>query len=167
MHFIKNLHKMQPLLLNLTLCGRNLTKNINMSKILRVIDPFFTVEIGDTFVLSEDGKSYIAERSEEFHTAKDDNSDLVSSFKSSFSISTKWAKQLIEDGYLEEATELENTKSFVNVFDEIDTLLNKYQAELGKLPDTMAGKPECLKVERATVLSNMIKLLTHLKSLRK
>lgn len=139
-----------------------------MSKILRVIEPFFTVEVGDTFVLSEDGKSYIAERNEEFHTAKDDSSDLISSFKSSFSISTKWAKQLIEDGYLEEATELENTKqAFVNVFDEIDTLLNKYQAELNELPKTMASKPECLRVERVTVLSNMIKLLTHLKSLRK
>lgn len=140
-----------------------------MSKILRVIDPFFTVEVGDTFVLSEDGKSYVAERNEEFHTSKDDASDLVSSFTSSFTISTKWAKQLIEDGYLEEATELDNktNKDFVNVFDEIDTLLNKYTSELEKLPKTMANEPECLRVEKTTVLSNMIKVLTHLKSLRK
>lgn len=138
-----------------------------MGKILRVIDPFFTVEVGDTFVLSEDGKNYVADRSEEFHTSTDEN-DLVSSFSSSFKISPKWAKQLIEDGFLEEASELEKTeKSFINVFDEIDTLLVKYQAELNDIPSTMKDAPECLRVEKTAVLSNMIKLLTHLKSLRK
>ena len=30
-----------------------------MSKVLRVIDPFFVMEIGDTFELSEDGKEYV------------------------------------------------------------------------------------------------------------
>lgn len=139
-----------------------------MSKILRVIDPFFTTEIGDTFVLSEDKKSYICERNEEFHTAKDD-SDLASSFKSAFSISLKWAAQLIEDGYLEEVVEstVPNNKEFVNVFDEIDSLLTRYQQELDFLPKDMKDSPECLKVEKTAVLSNMIKLLTHLKSLRK
>lgn len=138
-----------------------------MSKILRVIDPFFNTEVGDTFVLSEDKKTYVTERNEEFHTAKDD-SDLASSFKSSFSISVKWAEQLIEDGFLEEVSETVNgDKEFVNVFDEIDNLLSKYNQELINLPKDMKDSPECLKVEKISVLSNMIKLLTHLKSLRK
>ena len=136
-----------------------------------VIYDYATGKIAYTFpciVLSEDKKSYICERNEEFHTAKDD-SDLASSFKSAFSISLKWAAQLIEDGYLEEVVEstVPNNKEFVNVFDEIDSLLNRYQQELDFLPKEMKDSPECLKVEKTAVLSNMIKLLTHLKSLRK
>ena len=137
-----------------------------MSKVLRVIDPFFSVEVGDTFVLSEDGKSYVAERNEEFHTSDDSNKDLVSSFNSCFKISLKWAKQLIEDGFLEEATEYNDNK-FVNVFDEIDNLITKYTNELNNIPTAMANEPECLKVEKTSVLKNMIKVLSHLKSLRK
>lgn len=137
-----------------------------MSKILKVIEPFFLVNVGDTFVLSEDGKFYIAEHNEEFHTAKDDG-DMSSSYTSEFKISLKWAEQLIEDGYLEEVTISDGKSTFVNVFDEIDNLLNKYTNELNDLPKTMADAPECLKVEKTTVLSNMIKVLEHLKSLRK
>jgi hypothetical protein len=137
-----------------------------MSKVLRVIDPFFVMEIGDTFTLSEDGKKYISQHNEEFHTAKDDG-DLNSTYNSTFEISLKWAKQLIEDGYLEEVEETDKSTPFVNVFDEIDTLIDKYQTELNNLPNTMAKAPECLKVEKTTVLSNLLSVLNHLKSLRK
>ena len=137
-----------------------------MSKILKVVEPFFLVNVGDTFVLSEDGKFYITEHNEEFHTAKDEG-DMSSSYTSEFKISLKWAEQLIEDGYLEEVTISDGKSTFVNVFDEIDNLLSKYTNELNDLPKTMVDAPECLKVEKTTVLSNMIKVLEHLKSLRK
>lgn len=137
-----------------------------MSKILKVVEPFFLVNVGDTFVLSEDGKFYIAEHNEEFHTAKDDG-DMSSSYTSEFKISIKWAQQLIEDGYLEEVTISDGKPAFVNVFDEIDNLLNKYTTELKNLPNDMVDAPECLKVEKTTVISNIIKILEHLKSLRK
>lgn len=137
-----------------------------MSKILKVVEPFFLVNVGDTFVLSEDGKFYVAEHNEEFHTAKDDG-DMSSSYTSEFKISIKWAQQLIEDGYLEEVTISDGKPAFVNVFDEIDNLLNKYTIELKNLPNDMVDAPECLKVEKTTVISNIIKILEHLKSLRK
>ena len=137
-----------------------------MAKVLRVIDPFFDMNVGDTFTLTEDGKFYVFEKNEEFHTANvGSDSDMTSSYKSCFKISQKWAKQLIEDGYLEEVDTKDN--KFVNVFDEIDKLLNEYNTELKNIPDTMKETPECLKVERTTVLSNIIKVLSYLKTLRK
>lgn len=137
-----------------------------MAKVLRVIEPFFDVDIDDTFVLSDDAKFYVFEKNEEFHTNSSETEDLTSSLKSTFKISIKWAKQLVDDGYLEEVNEKANTK-FVNVFDEIEKLLNAYQEELKLIPETMKESPECLRVERTTVLMNMIKVLSYLKTLRK
>lgn len=137
-----------------------------MAKVLRVIEPFFDMDVDDTFVLSDDAKFYVFEKNEEFHTNSSEIEDLTSSLKSTFKISTKWAKQLVEDGYLEEVNEKTNSK-FVNVFDEIEKLLNAYQEELKLIPDTMKESPECLRVERTTVLMNMIKVLSYLKTLRK
>lgn len=137
-----------------------------MAKVLRVIEPFFDVDVDDTFVLSDDAKFYVFEKNEEFHTNSSETEDLTSSLKSTFKISIKWAKQLVEDGYLEEVNEKANSK-FVNVFDEIEKLLNAYQEELKLIPETMKESPECLKVERTTVLMNMIKVLSYLKTLRK
>lgn len=137
-----------------------------MAKVLRVIEPFFDVDKDDTFVLSDDAKFYVFEKNEEFHTNSSETEDLTSSLKSTFKISIKWAKQLVEDGYLEEVNEKANAK-FVNVFDEIEKLLNAYQEELKLIPETMKESPECLRVERTTVLMNMIKVLSHLKTLRK
>lgn len=56
---------------------------------------------------------------------------------------------------------------FVNVFDEINTLMDTYQDELNKLDADMANMPACLKVEKETVLNNLITVLEHLNSLRK
>ena len=137
-----------------------------MAKVLRVIEPFFDMDVDDTFVLSDDAKFYVFEKNEEFHTNSSETEDLTSSLKSTFKISIKWAKQLVEDGYLEEVNEKANAK-FVNVFDEIEKLLNAYQEELKLIPETMKESPECLRVERTTVLMNMIKVLSYLKTLRK
>jgi hypothetical protein len=135
-----------------------------MAKTLRVIDSFFVMEIGDTFVLSEDGKYYISCHNEEFR--KDDEDDFInSSYKSEYRISPEYAKELIDNGYLEEVGG--SKKDFVNVFDEIDNLINNYQKELSNLDKDLAGEPQCVKVEKTTVLTNLLSVLTHLKTLRK
>jgi len=135
-----------------------------MSKTLRVIDSFFVVEVGDTFQLSEDGNSYIFERSEEFRKAGE-NIDQNATYNASFSISVEYAKQLIQEGYLEEVEE--KKQQFVNVFDEINNLINKYQQELMHIDEDMKNEPACMKVEKTTVLSNILGVLNHLKTLRK
>lgn len=136
-----------------------------MSKTLRVIDPFFTVDLGDTFTLSEDGKQYVSEHNEEFHKAGE-SGNLTSSYSSTFNVSVDYAKELIKEGFLEEVTD-KKVNTFVNVFDEIDNLIEKYQKELNELEVSMKDAPQCLKVEKATVLTNINSVLNHLKTLRK
>ena len=123
------------------------------------------MEVGDVFNLSEDGKFYVAERNEEFHKAGEKN-ELNSTFNSTFNISLDYAQHLINEGYLEEV-ENTNKTTFVNVFDEIDNLINRYQTELDNIDADMAGEPQCVKVEKTTVLTNIIAVLNHLKTLRK
>lgn len=136
-----------------------------MSNILRVIDPFFITEVGDTFILSEDGDTYEFQKNEEFHKAGDE-SDINSSYSATFKISTDYAKQLITDGYLEEVSQKES-KNFVNVFDEIDKLIKRYGDQLANIDLDMADQPQCVKVEKTTVLTNILSVLNHLKELRK
>jgi len=135
-----------------------------MSKTLRVINPFFVVDTGDMFTLTEDGTLYTFERNEEFHKAGDTN-ELNSSYATTFNISIDYAKQLVEDGYLEEVDTKD--KKFVNVFDEISALIDKYQKDLDNIDVDTAGQPQCLKVEKTTVLTNILSVLNHLKTLRK
>lgn len=135
-----------------------------MNKVLHVIEPFFTVEVGDTFEFDDKSNMYVSQRTEEFHKTDDSNSELRSMFNSNFAISADYAKELIADGYLEDTME---KKVFTNVFDEIQRLSDKYSDELKNLEEDMAGMPECLKVERTTVLNNILSVLEHLKSLKK
>lgn len=139
-----------------------------MSKTLRVIEPFFVMEIGDTLELSTDGKSYISQRNEEFHKHGDDAEDINSTYTSTFTISTDYAAYLIKEGFVEEvyASEKEQTP-FVNVFGEIDKLLAQYADELKNIDEDCANMPECMKVEKTTVLKNLIKTLSYLKGLKK
>ena len=136
-----------------------------MAKTLRVIDSFFVMEAGDIFTLSEDGKFYTAEHNEEFHKSGDTD-ELNSAFSSTFRISVDYAKQLIDGGYLEEVNP-EPKKKFVNIFDEIDSLITRYQNELNSIDTDFADEPQCLKVEKTTVLTNILSVLNHLKTLRK
>lgn len=137
-----------------------------MNKVLHVIQPFFTVEVGDTFEYDNNTDMYVAQRTEEFHKTDDSDSELRSVFNSNFAISADYAKELIADGYLEE-TSNEPKKAFTNVFDEINRLIDKYEDEKDNLQEDMANMPECLKVERATVLNNILSVLDHLKELKK
>lgn len=136
-----------------------------MSKTLKVITPFFTLGIGDVLELSSDGNFYEFKQEERFgQNSADGTSDYESLFTTSLNISVEHAKELIAEGYLSEET---TQDKFVNVFDEIDNLLQEYKKDLDEVNKDADEVPACLKVEKTTVLSNLIKVLTHLKNLKK
>ena len=136
-----------------------------MTKILKVIKPFFVMENGDTFEYNADTDQYESVYNEEHNSSNEDNSTVVSSYNSVYRISKEYAKMLLDNGYVEEVDE---KKRFVNIFDEIDNKLKEYNNELYTLK-TKADEntPQCLLVEKETVLRNMIKLLEYLKGLKK
>lgn len=136
-----------------------------MTKILKVIKPFFVMENGDTFEYNADTDQYESVYNEEHNSSNEDNSTVVSSYNSVYRISKEYAKMLLDNGYVEEVDE---KKRFVNIFDEIDNKLNEYNNELYTLK-TKADEntPQCLLVEKETVFRNMIKLLEYLKGLKK
>ena len=136
-----------------------------MTKILKVIKPFFVMENGDTFEYNADTDQYESVYNEQHNSSNEDNSTVVSSYNSVYRISKEYAKMLLDNGYVEEVDE---KKRFVNIFDEIDNKLNEYNNELYTLK-TKADEntPQCLLVEKETVLRNMIKLLEYLKGLKK
>ena len=136
-----------------------------MTKILKVIKPFFVMEIGDTFEFDSNTNQYKSVYSEEHNESNDENSTMMSSYNSEYTISEDYAKMLVDNGYLTEAGSKENT--FINIFDEIQNLLIKYNNDLTDVLNSADDTPQCLKVEKETVLRNMIKLLTHLASLKK
>ena len=133
-----------------------------MTKTLNVIKPFMHLVPGDTFELNEDG-SYTAKQHDEF-TRTDDSGDFKSSLTSEFTVSADYMKEMAEEGIVDMN---EPKKPFVNVFDEIDKMLNTYTSDLKNIDSDMNNAPECLKVEKTTVLKNLIKTLNHLKNLRK
>ena len=136
-----------------------------MTKILKVVKPFFVMEDGDTFEYNADTDQYESVYNEEHNSSNEDNSTVVSSYNSVYRISKEYAKMLLDNGYVEEVDE---KKRFVNIFDEIDNKLSEYNDELYTLK-TKADEntPQCLLVEKETVLRNMIKLLEYLKGLKK
>lgn len=141
---------------------------MDMTKILKVVKPFFVMEVGDTFEYNDKIKEYKSVYNEEHNSSNEKNSTVVSSYNSVYTISEDYAKMLVENGYLEEVMQnTNNDKQFVNIFDEIDHLLIQYNTDLNILLNSDDDTPQCLKVEKETVLRNMIKLLKHLKSLKK
>lgn len=136
-----------------------------MTKILKVIKPFFVMENGDTFEYNADTDQYESVYNEEHNSSNEDNSTVVSSYNSVYRISKEYAKMLLDNGYVEEVNE---AKKFVNIFDEIDNKLSEYNNELYTLKTNAdENTPQCLLVEKETVLRNMIKLLEYLKGLKK
>ena len=136
-----------------------------MTKILKVVKPFFVMEEGDTFEYNEETAQYESVYNEEHNSSNEDNSTVVSSYNSVYRISKEYAKMLLDNGYVEEVDE---KKKFVNIFDEIDNKLSEYNNELYTLKTNAdENTPQCLLVEKETVLRNMIKLLEYLKGLKK
>lgn len=139
-----------------------------MTKILKVVKPFFVMEIGDTFEYDNDTNQYKSVYNVENNSSNDNNSTVMSSYSSVYTISTEYAKVLIGQGYLEQVDEnAAESKKFVNVFDEISNLISVYNKDLVDVLRSDDNTPQCLKIERETVLRNMIKLLEHLNSLKK
>lgn len=136
-----------------------------MTKILKVIKPFFVMENGDTFEYNADTDQYESVYNEEHNSSNEDNSTVVSSYNSVYRISKEYAKMLLDNGYVEE---VDDKKRFVNIFDEIDNKLSEYNEELYTLSNgDNDDTPQCLLIEKETVLRNMIKLLEYLKGLKK
>lgn len=136
-----------------------------MTKILKVIKPFFVMENGDTFEYNADTDQYESVYNEEHNSSNEDNSTVVSSYNSIYRISKEYAKMLLDNGYVEE---VDDKKRFVNIFDEINNKLSEYNNELYVLKSKAdENTPQCLLVEKETVLRNMIKLLEYLKGLKK
>ena len=136
-----------------------------MTKILKVIKPFFVMENGDTFEYNADTDQYESVYNEEHNSSNEDNSTVVSSYNSVYRISKEYAKMLLDNGYVEE---VDDKKKFVNIFDEINNKLSEYNNELYALKSKAdENTPQCLLVEKETVLRNMIKLLEYLKGLKK
>lgn len=136
-----------------------------MTKILKVIKPFFVMENGDTFEYNADTDQYESVYNEEHNSSNEDDSTVVSSYNSVYRISKEYAKMLLDNGYVEE---VDDKKRFVNIFDEIDNKLSEYNEELYTLSNgDNDDTPQCLLVEKETVLRNMIKLLEYLKGLKK
>ena len=72
---------------------------------------------------------------------------------------------LLDNGYVEE---VDYKKRFVNILDEINNKRSEYNNELCALNSKAdENTPQCLLVEKETVLRNMIKLLEYLKGLKK
>lgn len=136
-----------------------------MTKILKVIKPFFVMENGDTFEYNADTDQYESVYNEEHNSSNENNSTVVSSYNSVYRISKEYAKMLLDNGYVEE---VDDKKRFVNIFDEINNKLSEYNNELCVLKSKAdENTPQCLLVEKETVLRNMIKLLEYLKGLKK
>lgn len=136
-----------------------------MTKILKVIKPFFVMENGNTFEYNDDTDQYESVYNEEHNSSNEDNSTVVSSYNSVYRISKEYAKMLLDNGYVEE---VDDKKRFVNIFDEINNKLSEYNNELYTLKSKAnENTPQCLLVEKETVLRNMIKLLEYLKGLKK
>lgn len=136
-----------------------------MTKILKVIKPFFVMENGDTFEYNADTDYYESVYNEQHNSSNEDNSTVVSSYNSVYRISKEYAKMLLDNGYVEE---VDDKKRFVNIFDEINNKISEYNNELCALKSKADENiPQCLLVEKETVLRNMIKLLEYLKGLKK
>lgn len=141
-----------------------------MAKILKVTKPFFVMEIGDTFEYDANTKQYKSVYNIEHNGSDEKNATVVSTYNSVYTISEEYAKMLIDNGYLEESyidTESEKPTQFVNIFNEIDRLISEYSKDLDGIDNEYKDMPECLKVEKVTVIKNLLKLLTYLKSLKK
>jgi hypothetical protein len=135
-----------------------------MSKILKVINPWGSLRVGDTLEASDDCGGYTFSSQDNVYKPNKNGDDFYATSSLSINISASFAKELIDNGYLEE---VETRSNFVNVFTEIDTLIDKYTHDLTNIDKDMINCPQCAKLERETVLTNLITLLNHLKKLKK
>lgn len=133
-----------------------------MTNKLIVTKPFAHLEKGDTLTYDEKLNSYVNKYTDENESCSDNGVSISSKISASIVIDEKSAEDLVNDGYLSEVNE---QKPFVNVFDEIDTLLARYKNELLDETSELRFHP-AVALERKTVLNNLVTVLEHLKSLK-
>lgn len=167
---------MQPFAYKFALCGRKLIINHKSEEIMKNITvkkqntfvvkkPFGWMEPGDTFELSNDGM-YECTRTETFSNISD-SEDSTAKSTSTLSASKNYISMLEKMGVVENADDVEERESFKNIFDEIDNMLETYNEDLSNIETDMANAPACMKIEKETVLRNLIKTLSYLKSLKR
>lgn len=137
-----------------------------MNNILKVIKPFSAMEVGDTLEYSEETNMYTSQIVVNSSESDDKNNTYKAKYTSSYSISKEYAEYLVKEGYLSDV-EPKAEANFVNVFDEIERLGEMYQSQLENIDDEMAAQPECLRVEKTTVLKNLLEVLSYLRSLKR
>ena len=134
-----------------------------MKNSLKVIEPFFNLNVGDVLELNKAGDSYVIS-CEESYDGHDENTSNTAKFASCLTLSKSYAAELIREGYLEEV--VGDNVNFRNVFDEIDQLIEKYTAKLNEI-ETKNDEHPLVVHESRTVYNNLLTVLTHLKSLKK
>lgn len=135
-----------------------------MDKTLIVAKPYAWMEPGEKFTLSDNGTMYTNTRTDEYSNT-DKDTDIFSRVETNYSISTEIAKKLMDEGVL--TTNDTKKSDFVNVFDTMDNMLVTYQEDLDNIDKDMKNAPACLKIEKETVLRNLIKTVSYLRSLKK
>ena len=130
-----------------------------MTNKLVVTKPFYVMDIDDVLELDKDG-FYVSTFNEEFKKNDDSDNETQSNYSSVFKISKSYAVELINAGFLKEFVSKTTEQNRVNVFDEIDKLINTYQT------DIINSKSEPFNLEKQTVLTNLLNLLSYLKSLK-
>ena len=143
-----------------------------MIKTLKVVKPFYVdnnleIKVNEIFEWSEDEGLYINENTSVYNP--DDSSEDTDTFSSTTKtyISIGYAARLLKYGFLKDTEDVKTKDNFVNIFDEIESLKNEYTKQLNGLIEEYKDSPACLKVEKQTVLTNLINLLNHLGSLKK
>ena len=73
----------------------------------------------------------------------------------------------VENSQIGNVAYSDKQQEFLSLLDEIDKLISEYSKDLNDVDNEYKDMPECLKVEKVTVIKNLLKLLTYLKSLKK
>ena len=132
-----------------------------MDKVLKVKKSFLGTDVNDVFEYDKENNTYELNKNHTYSQVEDGNPYTV---KSSYevSLSADNINDLINKGYLVPVKD-ENKKVYVNIFDKIDELINLYISELKNIDEDMKNAPACLKIEKQTVLENLVQTLESLK----
>lgn len=135
---------------------------------LKVIKNFDQMEVGDIYNFSDEDNAYVCEINND-NSYVDARSGATMQSKNSYKheISQAYAEKLIDLGYLVPVTKKTDSAEYKNVFSEMESLQNSYIEDLKNLDEKYKDQPACVKLEAETVLTNMIKLIDHLLSLKK
>lgn len=120
------------------------------------------------FVLSKDGKTYDYQKEVKNTADCPDGMEAWEVYSNKISLSKEFCEKLVKEGSLIEVKEENKSQECCSckIYQEIDKLLKEYNKELKNVLDNKDEVPECLRVEKMTVLKNLIKVLNYLKDLK-